>query len=317
MRASLPAIILWGCFGGLCFAAACFYIRGMEEIVYISCYSGIVSPVYPFWKFGTLIILSFTLGMVAADLFCIGRKTVLDPIRAGLVSGTCSALVATILVEVSPQGFSWVNHPFDMAGTFIIILGVYLLISTIPQALGAWYQESRQRSGQDPDPTTHPAIACRRYHHWFFFVALLVLLLILPLGLLVLPVDTTDYFACPGGDTCEPGHQCGMGKPPDNVTVARISPDSLRVSLKAGSSKCGSQNSFRILLNGNDVSNQAMIKKSGLDVTITPREGLGRQDGDFMILQGKDVVANETTPPHIQVFITDRSTTWIHRDLYF
>lgn len=316
LPALLPAIILWGCFGGICFTAACFYLQRTEEIVYISCYSGIVSQVYPFWKFETLIILSFILGMVTADLFCTGGKTGLDPIRTGLVSGICTALVAIILVEVFPLGFNWVNHPFDMAGTFIIILGVYLLLSTIPQVLGVWYQESRQRSGQDPDDTTPPAITGKRFRHGFFFVTFLVLLLIIPLGLLALPVDTTDYSACPEGQTCHAGDQCSWGKPPDNVTVSRTSPDSIRVSLKAGSSKCGSQNSFKILLNGNDVSSQVLIAKSGLNVTITPREGLGRQDGAFVILQGKDVVVNETPPPHIKVIITDRSTTWIHRDLY-
>ncbi|MEN6443506.1 MAG: hypothetical protein ABFC71_07135 [Methanoregula sp.] len=146
-------------------------------------------------------------------------------------------------------------------------------------------------------------------------MALCALFLIFPLGLLALPVDTTDYFACPEGTTCEPGHQCGTGKLPDNVTVVRTSPDSIHVSLKVSSS-CGSHNTFRILLNGIIVSNQELIAKSGLDVTITPREGLGRQDGDYVILQGRDVIANETMPAHIQVIVPDKSSTGIHRDLY-
>jgi hypothetical protein len=233
-----------------------------------------------------------------------------------LVSGACTTLIAIVAVELYPLGFSWVSHPIDIAGTFIIILGVYLLISMVPQALGAWYQQSRQRSGLDPGDPVHQAITGRRYRYGYFFVALLVFLLILPLGLLALPVDTTDYFTCPGGTTCQPGDQCGAGKPPDNVTVSRTSPDSVRVSLKTASMKCGSQNTFKILLNGNDVSNQELVKKSGLDVTITPREGMGQTDGAFVILQGKDLASSETTPPHIQVMITDRSTTWIHRDLY-
>jgi hypothetical protein len=316
LPALFPAIILWGCFGGFCFAAASFYLHSLEEIVYISCYSGIVSQIYPFWKFGTLIILLFNIGMVAAELFCTGRKTGLDPIRTGLVSGTCTALVAFILVEVIPLGFTWINHPVYMAGTLIQVLIVYILIITIPQALGAWYQGSRQTFGQEQDDTTPTAITSKRYRPWLIFVAFLVLILILPLGLLALPLDTTDYSACPEGQTLHPGDQCGYGRPPDNVTVSRAGPDSIRVSLKAGSSICGSQNSFKILLNGNDVSNQALIAKSGHDVTISPREGLGRQDGSFVILQGKDLVVNETPPPHIQIIITDRSTTWIHRDLY-
>ena len=197
LQALLPAIILWGCFGGICFAAACFYIQRLEEIVYISCYSGIVSQVYPFWKFGTLIILSFILGMGATDLFCMSRKTGLDPIRIGLVSGTSTALVAIILVEVSPLGLNGIHRPFDMAGTLIASLIVYILISTTPQVLGAWYQGSRQKFGLNPADSSPSAITSKRCHHWFVFVTLLVLLLILPLSLLALPTDATDYSACP------------------------------------------------------------------------------------------------------------------------
>jgi hypothetical protein len=317
LRASLPAIILWGCFCGICLTAACYYLQKAEQIIFISCYSYIVSPLYPFWKFGTIILLSFTLGMVTADLFCIGRKTGRDPIRTGLVSGACITLVTIILVEIYPLSFTLGSHPMFLVETLIYILVAYILITTLPQVLGAWYQGSRMISGQGPDEPAPPAQAGRKYRHWFFFVILLVLLLILPVGLLALPVDTTDYFACPEGTTCMPGHQCGMGMPPDNVTVSRASPDSIRLSLKAGSLTCGSQNSFKILLNGYDVNNQALIAKSGLNVTISPREGLGRQDGAFVILQGRDVVANETAPPHIQVIMTDRSgASVIHRDLY-
>jgi len=82
------------------------------------------------------------------------------------------------------------------------------------------------------------------------------------------------------------------------------------------SSSCGTHTTFRILLNGIDVSNQELIARSGLDVTITPREGLGRQDGDYVILQGRDVIANETMPAHIQVIVPDKSSTGIHRDVY-
>jgi len=315
LRVSLPAIILWGCFCGICLTAACYYLQKAEQIIFISCYSYIVSPLYPFWKFGTIILLSFTLGMVTADLFCIGRKTGWDPIRTGLVSGTCTTLVTIILVEIYPIWFTLGSHPMFLVETLIQSLLVFILITTLPLVLGAWYQGSRMISGQGPDEPAPPAQAGRKYHNWFFFVALCALLLILPLGLLALPIDTTDYFACPEGTTCEPGHQCGTGKLPDNVTVARTSPDSIRVSLKVSSS-CGTHTTFRILLNGIDVSNQELIARSGLDVTITPREGLGRQDGDYVILQGRDVIANETMPAHIQVIVPDKSSTGIHRDVY-
>jgi hypothetical protein len=315
-RSMLPVIILWGCFGGICFSAASFYLQRMDRIVEISCYSGIFSPVYPFLKYVTLMLLSFTFGMIAADMLGAGRKTGLDPIRAGLVTGACSALISIILVEVYPLGYSWISYPFTLAGSFSIILVVYIVISAIPQVLGAWYQGSRQGSGQDSGDPVHPNNSIRRSRHWFFFVAILVLLLILPLGLFAFPIDTTDYSACPEGRTCNPGDQCNWGRPPDNITVLRTGPDSIRMTLKAGSSKCGSRNSFKILLNGNDVTNQASIGKSGLNVTITPQEGLGQQDGSYAILQGMDVAVNETAPPHIQIIMTDRGTSWTHRDQY-
>jgi hypothetical protein len=316
LQGLLLPIILWGCFGGICFAAACFYALQLEDIVYLSCYSGIVSPVYPFWKFGTLIILSFTLGLGATNLFCTCREPGLSPVRIGLISGVSSTLVAILLVEIFPLGLNWIHYPFYMAGTFIISLIIYILIFTTPQVLGAWYQGSRQRFGQKPADPSPSAITCKRYPHEFFFVALLIILLVLPLGLIVLPIDDKDYSACPAIQTLDSGNQCGYGRPPDNVTVTRAGPDSIYLSLKASSLKCGSQNSFTILLNGNDVSNQAMIAKSRLNVTITPSDGLGRQDGAYVILQGRDLIMNETTPPHIQIKITDRTSTWIHRDLY-
>ena len=316
LRASLPAIILWGCFGGICLAAAAYYMQRAELIVYISCYSDIVSQIFPIWKFGTIVLLSLTLGMISADLFCSDRTAGTNPVLTGLISGICSAFVAIIIVEIYPLGFFGISHPISLAGTFLSALVVYILIITLPQVFGAWFHEFRMRPGHGPADTEPPALAGRKSSHLFFLVALCTVILMFPLGILALPVDTTDYSACPEGQTCYPGEQCNYGRPPDNVSVSRTGPDSIRLDLKAGSSICGSQNSFRILLNGNDVSNQGLIAESGLDITITPSEGLGRQDGDFVILRGRGVTANETTPPHIQVIITDKSTTWIHRDLY-
>ena len=322
LRVLIPAFIIWGFFGGSCFAAVSFYIRSMYPVVISSCYFEIANMVYPFWEFGTITILSFTLGMIAADLFRIGIKPSRDWALIGLLSGICTALVGIMLVEIFkiPEVY-WVwAGPFNVhilvgLGTLVM----YILVSPILQVIGAWYQGSRQRSVSNPDdiPPTQ-AITGRRYRPWFFLVALLGVILVIPLGLFLLPIDTTDYFACPDGDTCQPGHQCGVGKLPDNVTVSRISPDSIRFSLKASSKICGSHNSFKILLDGNDVSNQELIAKSGRNVTITPSEGLGRQDGSSVILQGKDLVVNKSFTPHIQVLVVipDRISPWVQRDEY-
>jgi len=321
LRVLIPAFIIWGFFGGICFAAVSSYIRSMYPVVISSCYFEIANKVYPFWEFGTLTILSLTLGMITTDLFCTGKKTGQDLALIGLLSGICTALVGIILDEVFnlPDSYLALGSPFGVQisvglGTLVM----YILVSPIPQALGAWYQGSQWRNGSDPDSATHPNVAIKRYRPWFFLVALLGVILVIPLGLFLLPIDTTDYFACPDGDTCQPGHQCGVGKLPDNVTVSRISPDSIRFSLKASSKICGSRNSFKILLDGNDVSNQELIVKSGRNVTITPREGLGRQDGSSVILQGKDLVVNTSFTPHIQVLviIPDRISPWVQRDEY-
>ncbi|MFA4878272.1 MAG: hypothetical protein WC586_12785 [Methanoregula sp.] len=315
-RAQIPAIILWGCVGGLCFAAVSFWAYEIERFLNISCYSGIVFPIFPIWKFGTYIVLLLILGVIAADLFRTGRKTSRDRVLTGLLSGIFTALVGVLLFGLyNLPYFYWDNGLFNVIRIFIgwDTLALTILASVILQALGAWYQGSRQKSGSDKNDTTPSVITGRIYRPLFLLSALLGILLAIPLGLYVLPVDENQY--CADGNTCQPGEQCGTGSLPDNMTVSRTSPDSIRISLKA-SSTCGSRNSFRILLNGTDVSNQDLIAKSGLNVTITPTDGLGQKDGAFVILQGKDVAFSESSPPHIQVMITDRSTTRIHRDLY-
>ena len=323
LRALIPAIILWGCFGGICFAVASFFMYNIFRFLSVSCFFDIVNPIAIPWIFGTAIILSLALGMIAADLFCTGRKNDLHPVLTGLLSGICTALVGYMLVDYyHVLGYTWIwpNGPLDVIRVYIIGWGkdyvLYIIILAIPQAFGAWYQASRQRSNGDPADTTHQAITGTRHRHWFFLVALLIFLLVIPLCIYVLPVDETLY--CGKGDNCMRSDYCGREPLFDNVTVSRISPDSIRFSLKASSKICGSHNSFKILLDGNDVSNQELIAKSGRNVTITPREGLGRQDGSSVILQGKDLVVNKSFTPHIQVLVVipDRISPWVQRDLY-
>ena len=317
---SLPATILWGCIGGISFAAVSFCLYTTSRVLPISCYFDILRSVHTPWIFGTAIILSLTLGMIAADLFRTSMKTGPDLILTGSLSGICTALVGYMLVDsFHLLGFTWIwpNGPLDVIRRAFggNDLAIYIIILAFPQILGAWYQGSRQKCGSDKNDSTPQGIIGIRYRPWFFFASLLVVLLIIPLGLYVLPVDENQY--CAGGNTCQPGEQCGTGNRPDNVTVSRTSPDTIRFSLKA-SSTCGSYNAFRILLNGIDVSNQKLIAKSGLNVTITPSDGLGKQDGSYVILQGKDVATSESSPPRIQVMIIvpGGNTMGTHRDLY-
>jgi len=318
--ALIPAIILWGCFGGICFTAVTYCLYAISRFFTGSCYFDIIFPFHTPWIFGTAIILSLVLGMIAADLFCTGRKISPGPILTGLLSGLCTALVGYMLVDVFHLlGFTWVwpNGPLDVIRGFLgwDTPAMYIIILTIPQVIGAWYQGIHERSGSDKNDTAHPARTGIKYRPWFLLVALFVVLLVIPLPLYVLPVDETKYSA--DGSTCRSGDQCGTGKLPDNVTVSRTSPDSIRLNLKA-SSTCGSHNSFKILLNGKDVSNEELITKSGLDVAITPGEGLGSRDGASVILQGRDVQANKTPPPHIQVMVVKPGgdTPQVLRDQY-
>jgi len=322
--ALIPAIILWGCFGGICFVAVCFITHYIGLQSSISCFSAIALPLWAPWIFGTAILLSLVWGMVAADLFCTGRKTDLHPVLLGLLSGICMALVGYTLVDIFHiLTWMWPNGPLDVLRVYLIgwmnDYVLYIIILGIPQVFGAWYQASRQKSNGDAaDTTSSPkGITGTRHRHWFFLVALLVFLLVIPMSIYVLPVDETQY--CGSGDSCMRSDYCGREPPEfDNVTVSRTGPDSIRVSLKASSKNCGSRNSFKILLNGFDISNQDLISKTGLNVTITPRNGLGRQDGAAATLQGSDITGNETSLPHIQVviIIPDIPAPFVQRDLY-
>lgn len=326
LGALIPIILIWGCFGGICFAAVCFITYEIGLYSSVSCFSATVLPLLAPWIFGTAILLSLVWGMIAADLFCTGRKTDLHPVLLGLLSGICTALVGYMLVDFFHiWGYTWIwpNGPLDELRRFVgwrNDLIVYFIVLAIPQVFGAWYQASRQKSkGDTADTTSSPkGITGTRHRHWFFLVALLISLLVIPMSIYVLPVDETRY--CGSGDSCAGSDSCGREEMPefDNVTVSRTGPDSIRVSLKASSKNCGSRNSFKILLNGFDISNQDLISKTGLNVTITPREGLGRQDGAAATLQGSDITVNETSPPHIQVaiIIPDIPAPFVQRDLY-
>jgi len=322
LLAVIPAIIIWGCFGGLCFTAVCFYIENVyASILYSSCYFRIILLVYEQWIFGTLIILSLILGMIAADLFHSSKKTNLDPVLTGLLSGIITAVVGYVLVYLYPEeGFRWFwpNTPLDVL--FVHVGGsmpvMYFIVLVLPQVLGAWYQGSRRMSGSDKSDTTPTRVfTVMRSRHWILLVVLLGLLLVIPMVFSVLPVDDTRI-PCVNGDRCVPG-DCGRTPSPDNVSVTRTSPDSIRIGVKTYSS-CGTSNTFKIFLNGKDISNQGLITKSGLSVTITPKDGLGTQDGSSVILQGKDVVVNETFPTHIRVNGTppDMNTPLVFSDQY-
>ena len=301
LRVLIPAIIIWGCFGGICFSLVSFWAYKIEKFLDISCYSGLVFPLLPVWKFGTFAILLLTLGMIAADLFRSGRKTGRDPALTGVLSGICTALVGILLYGLySLPGFYWDKGLFNVIRIFIgwDILALSILASAVLQGLGAWIQGSRQSSGSNNKDTTSPAIINTKCHPWFSLIVLLGVLLVLPLPLYALPVDDTKY--CATGDTCEPGAQCSRVPVPDEVNISRISPDSIRIGLKT-IYPCGTSNTFKIYLNGKDISNQDRIAKSGLDVTISPHDGLGKYDGNSVILQGGDIAVNETVPLHIQV----------------
>ncbi|MCK9581154.1 MAG: hypothetical protein M0Q92_12025 [Methanoregula sp.] len=241
-----------------------------------------------------------TLGIIAARLFKTRRKTSVTAVLMGLLSGTCTAIVGLLLFRYfTLQGYYWRNGIIDVIriyigwDTFIITL----LVSIILQSLGVLYHAACVHSGTDKDADATRIIARILCKSKVFFVILLATLVVIPLTLFALPADYGKFCA---DDMCQPGLQCARIPVPDNISVSRTGPNSIRIGLKT-IDPCGTGISYRIILNGTDVSNQAQIAKTGLNVTISPRDGLGRKDGDFVVLQGSDVTINKTYPLHLQV----------------
>lgn len=298
---AIPVIILWGCFGGICFAGLNLWVDQIVRLLDISCYSRLINPVFPIWEYGTCAVFLLTLGVIAALLSNSDRKQMRDVILTGVVSGTLTVITGLLLVKfITLPEYDWAKGIVEVIRIYIgwETLALFLAASIILQSLGALYQKGYLNRRPEKNTALPQTLSGRRYRPGIFFVIILAVLLVIPLPLYALPVDNTKY--CMNGESCDPGLQCSRIPVPDSIEVTRTGPKTIRIGLTT-IYPCGTDVTYQILLNGIDISNQARIAKSGLNVTMSPTEGLGRHDGDFVLLQGGDLVANTTNPLHFQI----------------
>jgi hypothetical protein len=300
---SVPAIVLWGSFGGICLAAEIFLLQAMWDPVLE--YNSALSPVYQFQMMGSCAILFWILGAIAADLFRTGRGGWLDPVITGLLSGICTALIFAVIIVSNdmvshPSVVQYANDPFGIR-VFLdrlfrqwrVPLAGFIIVSGILQALGAWYHGSRQRPGPGVEGIPHRQIVTGRlYSHRFLLLALVAFLLVPP---------ALAYLGMSTGIVEEQYRCC---KITDRVEVSRTGPDSICIVMVPDPERTtDSIPAVKIFIDEIDVSNQSIITGSGLDETLDPPEGLRYKEGASVILKGKHVTGNGTGPARIRVIV--------------
>jgi len=268
-------------------------------------YNYTLSLLFQFQIIGSFALILLVTGMIAADLFCTERENRLNPAFIGLLSGICTALVFTgILVFFDlvshPPIIRYVVDPFLMRmfsdrllQQWFIPLVQHLLISGTVQALGAWYQGSRQddRDTRDGNPRRSAITGIVNRHRFALFA--LLAFIIIPAGLLHLGMNT--------GIISEQSSCCTIT---DSVNVTRTGPDSILIVMEPyPKMHADSVPIVKIFLNEKEVSNQSVIAGSGLDDTIDPPKGLMYQNGASVTLRGKEASGNKTIPAHLRVIV--------------
>ncbi|MEN6443507.1 MAG: hypothetical protein ABFC71_07140 [Methanoregula sp.] len=308
LLALIPAIVLWGCFGGICLAAVSFFLQGIWSPVLAYNYA-LLSPVFQFQIIGSFAVLLWVLAVIAADLFSPGRYRALGPVLIGMVSGTCTALVFTSILVIHdmishPPILHYAGDPFlirvFLDGLFhqwLIPLAGFILISTIIQAMGAYFRESRRSAPQDDMKTPDSPAITKKLPSYRFLLLGVLAVLIIPPSLLYLGMST--------GVIAEQPRDYAIT---DSVDVTRTAPDSVQIVMKPDPNKVRRTTSplpsVQILLGEKDVSNRSIITESGLDDTIKPSEGLLYRNGASVILRGKDASANDTVPVRLVIIVT-------------
>jgi len=298
----IPAIVLWGCFGGICLAAMNFFLQSAWAPFFKINHS--LSPVYQIQMICSFSILLWILGMMVADLFIPDGDPWLSSAIAGFLSGICTALVfmsITVYHDMMshPLVFFYTNDPFliqlflnRLFHQWFIMLAGSLIISGILQGLGGGYHGIRQKVESQDNP-----VVSKLYRQRFAFL-ILIAILVAPLGIISTGIS--------GGFIEMPPSCCPM---PENVNASRTGPDSIRISLNIDSADIARKPSdtlpyITIKINEMEVSNQSIITGSGLEDTIDPPVGLRYLDGASVTLQGKEVSGNETDPTHLEIMVT-------------
>jgi hypothetical protein len=298
-----PAIVLWGCFGGICLAAVNFFLIGLWTSALN--YNNALIPVYYFQIIVSFVVLLLALGVIASDLFYTGRDIQLNPAIIGLLSGTCTAFVYVIIIGYhdflsNPQNIHYANDIF-LTSLFLnrflqyllTYLAGFLLISGILQAIGSRYQGSGLgRAGI----VSKPVITGILQRHRFLLVALFAILVI-PSGIVYLGT---------GAGVMKKDSMCCIFN--DRVETSRTGPDSIQIVMKPYPDVIVSASDqvpfVKIFLDKKDVSTQSIISGSELADTIDPPEGLLYREDASVTLHGKDVSGNETSPVHLEIIVT-------------
>nr|WP_319376122.1 hypothetical protein [uncultured Methanoregula sp.] len=308
LLALIPAIVLWGCFGGICLAGVNFFLQAMWTPIFTFNYA--LSPPYQIQMIITYALILWILGMMAADLFRIGGETGRwDPVLTGLLSGISSALVYVPIIAyqdlLSRPLTVYYTHDLFLMRSFLdrlfhpwlITLAGFILVSGILQTIGVWYQRSRQEPGSDRHDSRKSAIATAIHRQRFLLLALLAALVIPP-GLAYIGMGTGFIDKSP---SCCPIIN-------DSVNVSRTGPFSIRIVMEPDPDTVQRTSdkvpSIKIFIDEMDVSNQSIITGSGYDDTIDPPEGLRYHEGASVTLQGKGVSGNETVPAHLVIIVT-------------
>lgn len=103
-----PAIILWGCFGGICLAVMVIFLQ--EIWAPVLDYNVSASRVKDLQVIGLSLILFWVFGMIASDLFCSGGEKGPGPVFTGLLSGITTAFVFHRLTFYYPGRFVFLGE---------------------------------------------------------------------------------------------------------------------------------------------------------------------------------------------------------------
>jgi len=86
----------------------------------------------------------------------------------------------------------------------------------------------------------------------------------------------------------------------DNVTAERTGADTIRIFIHPDASVHFDRPPvLALFVNDQEVSNRSLILHEGLQLAISPPEGLAYRDGASVMLQGKWVAGNASNPVHI------------------
>ncbi len=294
----IPAIILWGCIGGICLTAIIFFLQAVWAPVLD--YNTSVSLVKKIQTIGSSVILFWTLGMVASDLFCTGRKNEPGPVFTGLLSGITMAFVfSSIYVIVSrPYLFSLDNGIFEVNTglkliEWFILFTVFGITSGILQATGAWYRHSRKESKTGRTDVREKPTCSRMLYTYRFLILILLALLIIPPILVNIGIETGDI-----------KRDNAFYRSFEYSEVFRTNDGSIQISMKHDivcPQRGPGLRFVNITVDGRDVSTQSIIVDSGLNLSIYPPEGLVYRDNSSAVISGDYLYCN---PVHLRINVT-------------